>query len=88
LLAFWRNVTAQRLTEQQVNKQTAALREIAWVQSHIVRAPVAHILGLISIFNRANPADPFNQEVLDLLATAGRNLDAVIHDVVGKAHEV
>ena len=82
LSIYWRDITEQKSIEEQVTKQSSALKRIAWIQSHVVRAPLANILGLIGIFNHKNPADPFNAEILTHLKTSGEELDKVIHDVV------
>ena len=82
LSVFWRDITVQKLAEEKVNRQEARLKKIAWVQSHKVRAPLASILGLIQIFNKQNPADPFNIEVLEMLETSSQQLDLVIHEVI------
>ncbi len=46
-----RNVTEQKRNLHKIQRQNDKLLEIAWVQSHKVRGPVANILGLISLFD-------------------------------------
>lgn len=82
-----KNVTEREAQKKQIAASEAQLKDIAWVQSHKVRAPLANILGLVQIFNRAQPADPFNVQVLDMLQDAARRLDEVIHEVVQKTHD-
>jgi PAS domain S-box-containing protein len=62
-------------------KKNQSLEEFAFITSHNLRAPVAQLLGLSSLFNRSNMEDPFNLEVLDNMMHASRNLDEVIRDL-------
>jgi len=72
---------------KKIQEQNNKLTEIAWIQSHKVRGPVANILGLTHILNIQDPTDPSNKEVLETIQLAAQNLDNVIHEVVGKAKD-
>lgn len=78
----------KRIADEKIKIQNEKLLEIAFVQSHQIRRPVANILGLISMFNIQNPADPNNLEVLSKLEVAAKDLDNVIHDIVQKTNEI
>ena len=62
--------------------------EIAFMQSHQVRVPIAQILGLFNIFNFSDPADHINAEVLTKLKLVSESLDKIIHQIVKKTNEV
>jgi signal transduction histidine kinase len=64
-----------------MTKQNEDLKQFSYIISHNIRSPIAHLLGLLSIFNRTNMNDPFNQEVLRLLEDSAKNLDIVIRDL-------
>lgn len=70
-----------------VSKQNEKLKEIAQISSHDLRGPVTSIMGLINLFNKENPADPFNAEVITYLEHAAKQLDEVIHTIVAKTLE-
>jgi signal transduction histidine kinase len=57
------------------------LEEFSYITSHNLRGPIAQLLGLTSIFNAQNPADPFNLEVIARLQQSAQQLDEVIHDL-------
>lgn len=78
------DVTEQRLYMQKVQSQNQQLKDIAWIQSHKVRAPVASILGLIQLFNTDHPEDPINTEVLQGVSEAANMLDEVIKEINAK----
>ena len=48
---YARDITEQRRHLQKIEEQNTALREIAFIESHKVRGPVATILGLEQLFN-------------------------------------
>lgn len=78
------DVTEQRLYIEKIQIQNQRLKDIAWIQSHKVRAPVASILGLIQLFNKEHPEDPINSEVLAGVAEAATTLDDVIKEINAK----
>lgn len=68
--------------------QNEKLREIAFLQSHQVRVPIANVLGLFQLFNFDNPADPVNTEVISKLKISADSLDAVVRDIVNNTAEI
>ncbi|PSR52487.1 hypothetical protein AHMF7605_02585 [Adhaeribacter arboris] len=85
---FSRDITETKRHQLKIQEQNEKLKEIAWIQSHKVRVPVANILGLIHAFNYKNLADPFNLEVLANLNIVTHDLDTIIRDIVNKTNEV
>lgn len=80
------DITEQQLNLEQIKIQNEKLRDIAWIQSHKVRGPVSSILGLIQLVNHANPADPDNAHILQMLTKATNDLDNVIREVVSNTY--
>jgi PAS domain-containing protein len=78
------DVTEQRLYIQKIQLQNQKLKDIAWIQSHKVRSPVATIMGLIQLFNTEDSADPINAQVLEGITEAAVNLDEVIKEINAK----
>jgi DNA-binding NtrC family response regulator len=76
------------IADEKIKAQHEKLLEIAFLQSHQIRRPVANILGLIDMFNLDNPGDPMNFEVLSKLEMAARDLDNVIREIVQKTSEI
>ena len=65
-----------------IEAQDTVLTDIAHIQSHQVRGPVATILGLVQIFNLEDPSDPVNKEVIEGLAVVTEKLDTVVKEVI------
>ena len=47
-----RDVTAKNNYIQSIQNQNERLKEIAWIQSHEVRAPLARLLGLLDYLEK------------------------------------
>jgi PAS domain S-box-containing protein len=73
-----RDITESQQHLERIEKQNQRLREIAWIQSHRVRAPVASILGLAHLFNLD---DSPNAEIISMLKQGAEELDKVIMDI-------
>ena len=85
---FARDITEQRRHLYKIEEQNLALREIAFIESHKIRGPVATILGLAQFFNNDDINDEVNREIIDGIVTASRQLDLVIREVVKKSNEI
>lgn len=70
----------------EIENQNIKLRDIAWIQSHIVRAPLANILGLINIINDTENFN--NKELLTHLNQSATELEKIINDIVNKTHDL
>jgi PAS domain S-box-containing protein len=85
---FARDITEQRKHLLKIEEQNSALREIAFIESHKVRGPVATILGLEQFFNYDDLSDPGNKEIMQCIAKLTHELDAIIQEVVRKSNEI
>ncbi len=73
-------------SEKKVLNQIAIMESIAWSQSHIVRKPLANILGLVNII--LEEEDPKNQELLfKFLKESTEELDEVVKNIADKLHQ-
>ena len=89
-LAMEKSTLATQLEARiaQVKKKKHALDEIAHIQSHDVRGPVATILGLSQLFNLDDPTDPENKAIIKGITQIAEQLDKVItHIVKEKANQ-
>ena len=78
----------KRIADETLKKQNEKLYEIAVLQSHQVRGPIATILGLINILNPDDPNDPINAEVIMNLRETTLAFDKVIRLIVQKTNEI
>ncbi|WP_316811406.1 PAS domain-containing protein [Pedobacter heparinus] len=66
-----------------MQEQNVRLREISWIQSHQVRAPLARIMGLVKLLD-ATVADPDVKEIANHLNASAEELDHVISNILKK----
>jgi PAS domain S-box-containing protein len=77
--------TLERIRKIEI--QNKALREISWLQSHIVRAPLANLLGLITLLKDSQEKGIYDSNLIDYIYESTEKLDQVIHDIVEKSNE-
>ncbi len=78
------DVTQQREYVQQIEHQNDALRDIAFLQSHVVRAPLATLMGLVTLLQQAEAEKAEADIYLKAIQESANKLDAVIHEIVRK----
>ncbi|RZK42469.1 MAG: response regulator [Pedobacter sp.] len=67
-----------------VEAQNKMLKEISWIQSHKVRAPVARILGLVSLLQSNDGLEDERGQIVEYLNTSVSELDLAIKDISKK----
>lgn len=77
------DITLRKRAEIKVLEQNKKLKEIARIQSHQVRKPVATIMGLLPLFD-ASKMDTETRQLLELLDKTVNELDTIINSVVEK----
>jgi PAS domain S-box-containing protein len=75
---FLRDITSQREHVEQIEQQNDKLREIAWIQSHQLRVPVANILGLGELYRLDCSA---RDELIPLFCREAGRLDELIREI-------
>lgn len=72
-----------------IEEQNTKLREIAWTQSHVVRAPLARLMGLVAL-SKVTPEEDFEERAfcLDEIENAARELDVIIRDIAAQAERL
>nr|WP_315156333.1 PAS domain S-box protein [uncultured Flavobacterium sp.] len=82
------DVTERNAYVEAIEKQNEKLKEIAWVQSHVVRAPLSRMMGLIDSIKNYGIDDTENKELLNYLLTSAEELDNIIRDISKKAETI
>lgn len=83
IFVFRKMFAKNRRQYRTILEENRKLKEIAQIQSHKVRKPVASILGLIALIDK-NQCHEEQAEFLDALEIATNELDEVIHEIVDK----
>ncbi len=70
-----------------IEKQNNKLKEISWIQSHKVRAPLAKIMGFVNLLHSNICTDSEKMELLSYLKTSSAELDSVLKDITEISQE-
>ncbi len=87
-ISIQRDVTERMKYIQAIEDQNERLKEIAWTQSHVVRAPLARIMGLIEILPKYESYEQIPKEVLHYILSSAHELDHIIRDIVLKTEGI
>lgn len=72
---------------QALERTNKRLKDISWMQSHVVRAPLARLMGLAELLS-ADKLDPEQSDLLSKLMESASELDQVIKEIVKKAENI
>lgn len=85
-------VAANDITErvryiQDIEEKNKKLQDIAFTQSHIVRAPLANMMGILHLAKDIDMKSPEGTQLLEHFITCGNQLDKSIREIVEKANQ-
>lgn len=84
-VCFAHNITERLSYLERLEKQNKSLRHIAWMQSHLVRAPLARIQGLVRLLPlEKNNLAADERELLQKIDSSTQELDQVIRQISSK----
>jgi PAS domain S-box-containing protein len=88
-----RIILANDITErftyiEAIEKQNAILNEIAWIQSHLVRAPLSRIMGIIDAIKNKGFDSTDNEKLYEYLLISAEELDIIIGDITKKSEQI
>jgi PAS domain S-box-containing protein len=72
----------QKALTEELLKNNQDLQQFSFITSHNLRAPVANLLSLLSLYNKENPADEFNQLLIEKFEEATQQLNQTLNDLV------
>jgi len=67
--------------QDELKRKVAQLKEVSYKNSHLLRSPVASIIGLVDLIEEHGIASDHNKEILHFLKESIRKLDDVIHEI-------
>ena len=82
------DVTEKLRHTQIIENQNIRLKEIAWAQSHVVRAPLSRMLGLIDLIKSDIMEPKEFDDFLGYLENSALEIDLIIRDIVRKTEEL
>lgn len=71
-----------------IEKQNQRFSEISWIQSHVVRAPIARLMGLIGLIKHPASDEQLKSELLGYILESAHELDEIVKEITLKAEEM
>ncbi len=71
-----------------IERQNQKLQEIAYLQSHVVRAPVARLMGIVDLIKNYQHSEIEKNELLDTILISANELDGIIRDIANKTRHI
>ncbi|MGZ3764624.1 MAG: PAS domain-containing protein [Mucilaginibacter sp.] len=75
------DVTKLVEVETELEEKIKQLKLVSFKNSHLLRSPVASILGLVDIVDQRGIASEHNRQILKFLKEAITTLDQIIHEI-------
>jgi PAS domain S-box-containing protein len=87
-IAIRYDITEKKKAEEKLLDQFQKMKQIAWIQSHLVRAPLARIMGLSELIRKSICTKEEEREILNGIVASSEELDKQIKTIVQKAHNI
>lgn len=87
VLNITRDISQRKAQIRAIQEQNKILREIAWTQSHVVRAPLARIMAVLDVLHEPETPDFTHAEALSVLRDSAHEIDGIIHDISRRTWE-
>lgn len=76
-----KDITDYKQNLKTIQLQNEKLREIAWTQSHMARAPLARMMGLVNLIKNYPNSDIEKSDILDLFLKSAEEFDRIIKEI-------
>jgi len=73
---------------QTIKLQNQKLRDIAWTQSHVIRAPLARILGITQLINEDLYSEDEIPTFLSHITESAQELDKIVENIIQDAQTI
>lgn len=73
---------------KKIEKQNNLLKEITWIQSHVVRTPLSRLMALTELLKEEKISEEEKKFFLDNIIISSGELDCIIRDIVQKSENV
>jgi PAS domain S-box-containing protein len=82
-----RDISGIKSHQKAIQLQNDKLKEIAWTQSHLVRAPLAKIMGAIELLSNSDAeSEEERKALIQILDQSSAELDKIIREITEKSY--
>lgn len=83
--AVGKDITEHKKQVESIQKQNERLAEIAWDQSHTVRAPLTRLMACIAYLEEH---EENREKMFDCIKASAHELDEIVKEIVGKTEKI
>jgi len=83
-IAVAKDNTIRNRISQELSKQNQQLKEIAWTQSHVVRAPLTRLMGLVHVLQKGIVDESEKENYFKYVLDSAHELDSVVKEITAK----
>lgn len=76
-----KEIEERKKIEKELVTRNEELQQFAYITAHNLREPIANIVGLLQLYDKENPAIPFNLTIIENLEKASFNIDSLVKDL-------
>ncbi|MHB1921730.1 MAG: PAS domain S-box protein [Chitinophagaceae bacterium] len=87
-ISIERDITERMNHLKAIEDQNKKLKEIAWIQSHVVRSPLTRMMGLIDLLTHHIQDKNTQDDLIRHILTSAHELDNIIRDIVNKSENL
>jgi len=80
-LALANDITERLHYVNAIEDQNKRFKAIAWMQSHVMRAPVARIMSLVDLLSNHQNTEPEREELLNYILQSAHELDKIVKEI-------
>ncbi|QEH43053.1 PAS domain S-box protein [Chitinophaga sp. XS-30] len=88
LIIIQTNITEKKKFVQQLEEKNKLLMEVAYISSHRLRKPVASMLGVIALMDKADLSNPENERLIAYIERLTNEMDTMLHEMADKCNRI
>ncbi|OYX85581.1 MAG: hypothetical protein B7Y83_04220 [Flavobacteriales bacterium 32-34-25] len=73
---------------KKIEKQNEVLKEITWIQSHVVRTPLSRLMAITNLLKENDNTEEEKTFLIDNIIVSSKELDQVIKEIVTKSESI
>jgi PAS domain S-box-containing protein len=85
IISSMQDITERNNYIRAIEEQNRKLKDISWTQSHVVRAPLTRIMGLVNVLMTVPAGSVDSSEVLEYIMISANEFDDIIKGMVKNA---
>lgn len=73
---------------QKIENQNKTLKEITWIQSHVVRTPLSRLMAITNLLKENDNTEEEKVFLIDNIIVSSHELDEIIKEIVSKSESI